>query len=249
MIPKLQRTPMTSRIATKASLCGLLLILSLGSPPAAAAQDDDGPSDLSSRPASAEEWTTLEERPGEGEQCLVCGNAIVGEEIVEIRHRGRTFHVARKMLGEFETDPDLYFRKIQARAALFDEEAMHQAPLAGGWLIFGLYVLVGLLFAALCAYLAVGWGKAPLPWFFAGLLANVPAFVALLVTRGSIVGMPSGASSVAAVPIPPGLAKVPTTRAPVPCPACGASNHPSAPVCGVCGSGLDPSVEAETARV
>lgn len=38
--------------------------------------------------------------------------------------------------------------------------------------------------------------------------------------------------------IPAGLAKIPTTKQPMPCPACGGENHPSAKACSHCGAEL-----------
>ncbi len=184
----------------------------------------------------------LDRRPGEGEQCIVCGVATYGLEIVEIRYKGRSFHVAAKMLDEFEGDPDAYFQKLQARSALFDERSMDGRRRSGGWLYFGVYVLVGLIFAALCGYLAVSRSLAPLPWFVAGLAGNVAALAVLLVTpRGDPATLPAG--------VPAGLAKVPVTRAPEACASCGAANHPAARACGGCGVALAPAFEAETARV
>ena len=108
-----------------------------------------------------------------------------------------------------------------------------------GWLYFGIYVLFGLVFSAVCGYLAVGRGLAPLPWFFAGLAGNVAALAVLLAT-------PRGAG---AADVPAGLAKVPTTHRPLPCPRCGAPNHPAAAACAGCGATLAPAVEPETVRV
>lgn len=70
------------------------------------------------------EWEVLDQRPGDGEQCLVCGKRIYGEDIVEIRYQGRTFYVGKPFLGDFEGDPARYFAKLQARSALFDEESL-----------------------------------------------------------------------------------------------------------------------------
>jgi hypothetical protein len=184
----------------------------------------------------------LDRRPGKGEQCLVCGAAIEGLEIVEVRYKGRTFHVAAKMLGEFDADPDAYFQKLQARSALFDERSMEGRHASRGWLYAGAYVLIGLVFAALCGYLAISRTLAPLPWFFAGLAGNVAALAVLLAApRGDPAAAPAG--------VPAGLAKVPATHASVPCPSCGASNHPAASACSGCGAALAPAFEPETARV
>ncbi len=184
----------------------------------------------------------LDRRGGEGEQCIVCGQAIEGGEIVEIRYKGRTFHVAAKMLGDFEAEPDAYFQRLQARSALFDERAMEGRRAPKGWLWFGGYVLIGLVFAALCGYLAVSRSLSPLPWFFAGLAGNVAALAVLLATRrGDASALPAG--------VPAGLAKVPVTHAAMPCPGCSEANHPAASRCSGCGAALAPAFEPETARV
>ena len=186
--------------------------------------------------------TELERHLGQGEQCIVCGQPIHGDEIVEVRYKGRSFFVAAKMLSELEGDPDTYFQKLQARSALFDERSMEGRAVSTGWLLFGAYVLIGLVFAAICGYLAIGRSLAPLPWFFAGLVGNVAALAVLLATRrGESTSSPAG--------IPAGFAKVPLTHAPVPCAACGATNHPAAAACSGCGRSLAPAFEAEAARV
>lgn len=192
---------------------------------------------------SRTQWEVLDQRPGVGEQCLVCGERIYGEDVVEIRYQGRTFHVAQPFLGDFEEDPARYFAKLQARSALFDEESLAGArPMALGWFWLGVYVLAGVICAAMCGYVAVCRALSPLPWFFAGLVGNV-AGVALVmfVPRGDESALPAG--------IPRGLCKVPTTRTPKACPSCRATNHPCAETCGNCGSPLTPSAVAETRRV
>lgn len=188
------------------------------------------------------EWEVLDQREGQGEVCLVCRQQIYGKDVVELRCEGRTFHVAAGMMSDFEGDPERYFADLQARSGLFDERAVRNASAASRlmspWLIAGLYIVLGLVFAALCGYLALGRGHAPLPWFFAGLVGNIAAF-------GVLLASPTGPNAAA----PPGLVKVPVTQAPMACPECGAPNHPAAKVCSVCGTTLTPSVEAETARL
>ena len=41
------------------------------------------------------------------------------------------------------------------------------------------------------------------------------------------------------------MRRVPATRAPLPCPACGGTNHPSAAKCSHCGATLTPAVQSE----
>lgn len=217
--------------------------------PAAFALEGEGEGDRAEEvgedeDASAEEvaWETLDERPGQGEQCLVCGFPIYGKNIVEIRYQGRTFYVAKPLLKRFARDPDKYFHKLQARSVLFDEGALKTTPLAMGWLIAGLYVLAGLVFAAVCGYVAVHRALSPIPWFFAGLAGNVAGLVLVfLAPKGDASRLPAG--------IPAGLAKVPMTRSPAACRACGTPNHPSATVCSGCRGELTPTVDSETRLV
>lgn len=218
----------------------LLLALCLWalSVPGVAAQEDGAEPPARDDPR----WTVLDERVGAGEQCLVCGQPIVGKGIVEVRYQGRRFHVSADMLEAFEEDPELYFAKLQARSALFDESSVVPEPMSNRWLGLGLYVLAGLLAAAACGYLAVAKALPPIPWFLAGLVLNVVALGALAVARkGDLSRLPAG--------VPPGLAKVPQTATPSCCAQCGAPNHPTAARCAGCGAALTPAGEPETARV
>jgi hypothetical protein len=184
----------------------------------------------------------LEERLGDGEQCLVCRKAVHDEPLVEARLKGRTFHVRVDMLDQFQSDPERYFRSLEAHSGLFDEMAVPDMEARGGygWFAFGLYVLVGLVFAAACGGLAVNRARPAWVWFFGGLFFNLPALIALLVSsRGA--ALPAAA--------PGGLRKVPTTRAPIGCPSCGAEVHPAAGRCSRCGAKLSPLVAAETEKV
>ena len=211
----------------------LALLLTLGAPPAFSQETTD--------PWTVQPAQELDRRPGTGETCIVCNQSIHGDDVVELRYRGRTFYVAAKMLGDFENDPAAYFSQLQARTALFDEHAVIDRPMASGWLIFGLYVLLGLVCAAICGYLAISRALPPIPWFFAGLIGNLAAIFVLLATpRGDASALPSG--------ILAGLNKVATTRTPLDCPNCGYPNHPAADQCSGCNAKLTPSIESETVR-
>jgi len=184
-------------------------------------------------------WVILDQREGQGEQCLVCGQRMFGPDVVEVRYKGRIFHVAAgEMLGLFEQDPDRYFHKLQARAVLFDESSIDSGQMSFAWLGFGLYVLGGLIAGAACAYVAVAKGLRPAVWFFVGLLGNGLALAGVCCAKSRQDGTAPGG-------IPPGLAKVPTTRTPRRCEACGSENHPSAALCSGCGGKLVPMVESE----
>ena len=128
--------------------------------------------------------------------------------------------------------------------AFFPEPGASFAPMASGWLIFGLYVLAGLLAGALCAYLAVGRGLAPVPWFFAGLVLNMLGLAAIL-TR------PRGIGSEGGLPadiVPPGLRKVARTFSAIACPGCGSPQHPAAKKCSACGGPLNATATSDMSR-
>lgn len=183
---------------------------------------------------AADDAVELRRKPGEGEECIVCGEIIDGGEVVELRMHGRTFFVATELLEDFRSDPDKFFAKLQARSALFDEVGTNMG--LGSWPFWiGLYCLVGLLFSAICGYLAVTAGMPPVQWFFAGLIGNVAALIVLLAARKNA----GGAAA------PPGLAKVPGTASPRSCPSCGSLNHPHANTCSGCAAELNPVMVSE----
>lgn len=127
------------------------------------------------------------------------------------------------------------------RGGLFSEEAPAGQPLSLGWFLFGLYVLLGLIFAGACAQQAVHKALAPVPWFLAGLFLNALGYL-LLLTR------PSGDARRFPAGIPSGLHKVPETHEHEQCPCCGAYNHPAAYRCPACGASMEPKLESEAAR-
>jgi hypothetical protein len=183
------------------------------------------------------------ERAIEGERCTVCG-AVLSEDDVALVVRGRRVPLDKDMVGEFLKEPERYFAHLQPKGALFQEngDASGATALGGvsrGWFLAGLYVLVALVFAGLSGYAAVGKGLKPIPHFFIGLLFSLFGYLYVL-TRPAKAGPGE---------VPRGLAKVPLTRDPVPCGSCGALNHPSAKRCSGCGTGLEPRVESEVARV
>ena len=180
--------------------------------------------------------------PREGEVCLACGQPVREGQGLAITYRGRQVALHRgACLETWNLHREALFASLQPRGALFQEPAESPSPLKDAWFLFGAYVVVGLVAGAACAYLAVGRGLAPIPWFFAGLAGNVIALAAVLTRpRADLSRFPAG--------IPPGLAKVPTTLSPRSCPACGAENHPAAGKCIDCGGPLEPAAEPETAR-
>lgn len=177
-----------------------------------------------------------------GERCTVCGVALTEDDVALIV-RGRRVPLNKNMVATFMSDPEKYFAKSQPKSALFQEElsAPAGAALGGissGWFLFGLYVLAALVFSGLSGYAAVSKGLSPIPHFFIGFFFSALGYLYVL-TRPAAVK--KGA-------IPGGLVKVPATPAPVACPQCGYTNHPSAKTCANCGSKLQPQMESEVAR-
>jgi len=177
-----------------------------------------------------------------GEYCTVCGSALTEDDVALIV-KGRRFPVDKSMVDIFLKNPQAYFRTKQIRGALFQEELQAaagatQSALTGGWFLFGLYILTGLVCAGLSGYIAVSKGLPAIPHFFAGFFLSVFGLLYVL-TRSSHVKPGT---------VPRGLVKVPVTHAPVPCPACGNTNHPAAARCAACGAALAPKLQSDMAR-
>jgi len=89
--------------------------------------------------------------------------------------------------------------------------------------------------------------------------AGAPGSTGLLVGVGAVVGLGlagiwahrtlNRSASPAGDPIPAGLAKIPSTRAPQACPLCGATNHPAASQCLECKAPLRPDFPSEVSRL
>ena len=174
-----------------------------------------------------------------GETCIVCDKAIGAKDrVYEVEGQRVPVHVG--VCGEaFLRNPGLYLARLRPRGAFLGAEPNLASRIGWGWFALGIYVLLGLVFGAICAYRAVNHALKPWPWFLAGFSLNLFGFLAL-VTR------PAGDSSRAG--LPPGLVKVPTTYSPRACPACGKMNHPSATSCAGCGNKIEPLVTSEVAR-
>jgi hypothetical protein len=171
----------------------------------------------------------------------VCGSPLTEDDVALIV-KGRRFPVDKSMVDVFLKNPQAYFRTKQIRGALFQEELQAagatQSALTGGWFLFGLYILTGLVCAGLSGYVAVSKGLPAIPHFFAGFFLSVFGLLYVL-TRSPHVKPGT---------VPRGLVKVPVTHAPVPCPACGNTNHPAAVRCAACGAVLAPKLQSDMAR-
>ena len=125
--------------------------------------------------------------------------------------------------------------------ALFSEQGPSSQPLSPVWLMLGVYVLAGLIFAGACAQAAVHKALSPIPWFFAGFFMNAVGYLILLTRAAGDAGQfPAG--------IPRGLRKVPCTHYSAECPHCGYCNHPSGDACLGCGGQTIPAFESEAVR-
>jgi hypothetical protein len=79
----------------------------------------------------------------------------------------------------------------------------------------------------------------PVGWYVWGFLFPVAAYLFLSWK----------APAQGAMEAPAGLAKVPLTREPVACRACGYANHPAAEQCLGCGRTIEPHVQSEVTVV
>ncbi len=172
----------------------------------------------------------------EGDRCFVC-NTPLTESGVAFLYRGRRVAVGTFHVRTFFNNPLKYFSRLQPRGALFQEDIVPESPLKPGWLVFGIWITLGLVAAAFCTHTALRKGRSPAAWFFIGLATNL---IGVLVALRQ--------SPLARVDLPPNLAKIPTTVSPMSCPDCGAGNHPSAWKCSGCGARLQPTMESEVQR-
>lgn len=176
-------------------------------------------------------YPRVEVRPGD--HCTVSGE-LLGPNDVCLLVDGRRVPLKKEAVNIFLNNQEKYFSKLQPKSALFTESMGVAKNLSIGWFIFGIYVLIGLLFAALTSHAAVGKGLKPIPWFFIGLFFNAFGYLAVLMKKSEAVSA-----------VPAGFAKVPLTSAPAVCPGCGYENHPSAKSCSGCGTALNPQDKSE----
>jgi hypothetical protein len=178
--------------------------------------------------------------PRKGESCVVCGKAIgVTDRVYEVEGQRVPVHVGA-CDNAFRRSPGYFLARLKPRGAFLGAEPNLGPNISWGWFAFGIYVLLGLLFGALCSYRAVDHALKPLPWFLAGFFLNILGFLALMTRSAGTSNVPGS---------PPGLVKVPTTYSPRSCPRCGAMNHPSATSCAECGKEIEPLVTSEVSRV
>jgi len=180
----------------------------------------------------------IEPRPGD--LCLICDKPI-GRADVEYMVNGQRVAVHRDVcLVEFRAHPERFLATLRPRGAFLGAGAEGQS-LSYSWFLVGLYVLIGLVFSAICAHRALHAGRSPMAWFGVGLVFNAFGYLLLLTRPKRETFAPAG--------VPEGLQKVPATYSPEPCPRCGHTNHPAATECAGCGGELQPAIQSEVKKV
>ena len=175
-----------------------------------------------------------------GEICALCNQPIGSSDPVYLVHGQRVpLHAAEMTEPGVTARLQTLLAQLRPRGAFLGAESA-PAELSAGWFFFGVYVLIGLLFGALCAHRALNTGYNPITWFFAGLVFSLVGYAALLTRPKREVVAPAG--------IPSGLGKIAATYAPAPCPKCSTENHPSAAQCLGCGAKLSPQLTSEVSR-
>ncbi|MCL5671299.1 MAG: hypothetical protein M1423_08405 [Acidobacteria bacterium] len=171
-----------------------------------------------------------------GMVCRVCDKPIGKDDFAFLVNGQRVAVHRMNCYAELLRRPYRFLGILQPQGAFLGAGA--KEPKASlGWFLAGLYILAGLVFAALCAQQALRRGRSPVAWFGWGLVFNVFGYL-LLLTRP-----PRHSEGLTYVPA--GLGKVRVTPEPSSCPECGKTNHPSAAQCAGCGAGLQPSSESE----
>lgn len=174
-----------------------------------------------------------------GEICALCNRPLGPNDPVYMVHGQRVpLHAAEMAEPGAAARLQTLLAQLRPRGAFIGESA--PAELSAGWFFFGVYVLIGLLFGALCAHRALHMGYDPISWFFAGLVFSLLGYLVLLTRPKRDVVAPAG--------IPSGLRKIAATYAPAACPKCGTENHPTAAQCLGCGASLHPQLTSEVSR-
>ena len=174
-----------------------------------------------------------------GEICLVCGKPTGKDDVVYLVNGHRVPLHAQVCYAAFNKNPYKYLAVIKPQGAFLGSGGeAHEVSF--GWFFFGIYILIGLVFAALCAQRAVSTGHNPAAWFGIGLVLNAMGYLLLLAQPRGTVYAPAGVSG--------GFHKIPVTYSPVACPRCGTPNHPSARTCANCGAKLEAKIVSEVQK-
>lgn len=175
----------------------------------------------------------------DGETCITCGKPITKHDVTYMVEGQRVAVHNGPCLGALAAKPVEWLSTLKPHGAFLDATAAN-AGLSSGWLFFGSYILLGLIFGALAAHRAFSVGRDPLVWLAVGFLTNIIGYAVLLALPPQEVHALAG--------VPSGLGKIAATYAPEACPACGAENHPAARACSGCGGALTPHIISEVQR-
>lgn len=183
-------------------------------------------------------------KPKPGEYCSLCYESLQAGDLIYVIYGQRVGVHAGSEDEDFRADPKKWIAHLRPGGAFLGVEGALDTPqqaLSDVWFAVGFYVLLGLVFGALCAHKAFHSGYPPGRWFAMGLVLNVPAYIVLALKPKRALTAVAG--------IPSGLRKIATTYDPVACPGCGQTNHPSAGKCLGCGGPLEPRTVSEVEKV
>jgi hypothetical protein len=176
--------------------------------------------------------------PHAGEICMICNKPITKGDLTYLVHGQRVAVHQIVCNGQLRANPSIVLAGLRPRGAFLGAE-IGEPRLAGKWFAFGVYVLLGLIFGALCAQRALLAGRNSALWFLAGLAFNVVGYAALRSLPQRAFSPPAG--------IPGGLDKIAVTYSPAACPKCNHTIHPAAASCPACGVALNPRAVSEVA--
>lgn len=185
--------------------------------------------------------TTVGKRvpPKPGDICVVCNHPLEGGDVVfQVRGQRMPVHL-EEWDANLPAQLERLLAQLEPRGA-FIGAGPNQPALSEVWFFAGFCILLGLVFAALCAHRALHMGRSPVAWFGIGLVLNAFGYLLLLTRPGREVLAPAG--------VPGGLRKIAATYAPELCAGCGTLNHPSASACSGCGGKLEPRTVSEVVR-
>ena len=173
-----------------------------------------------------------------GDRCIVCDLPIREGSGLALLIKGRRVTIDLEHFQEFIENKAKYFANLEPHGALFQESAVLPKTMRYGWFIAGLWIFSALIAAAVCCSVAIKKGLRAHAWFFRGLLLHLFGVIWIMMTKATL-----QTDKIA------GFRKIPVTSEPVPCPKCGALNHPAANQCSNCLSKLIPTQESEVSRI
>lgn len=177
--------------------------------------------------------------PKAGDICMLCNQPVhEGDAVYQVGGQRVAIH-GNEVGTNLRSQLEQLLARLEPRGAFITAERNHPG-LSSLWFFVGFYVLLGLVFGALCAHRALHTGHSPFAWFGLGLSLNAVGYLLLLTRPKREVLAPAG--------VPEGLRKISATYAPQPCALCGTLNHPSANACLGCHAKLEPRIVSEVAR-